>query len=47
MNMNGEEMQNVDKFKYLGVMINADGGIRGFWRKDRNGGQCQSYGKRT
>ena len=25
--MNGEEMREVDKYKYLGVMISTDGGM--------------------
>ena len=51
-NFIGEEMQEDDKFNYLGVMISTDRGVgeevanRGL-REERYGGRWQRCGKRT
>ena len=44
--VNGEEMQEVDKFNYLGVMISTDGGVGEEVAKRVLEGRWQSCGRR-
>ena len=48
--LNREEIQEVDKFNYLKVMMSMEGGIGrkwliGFSTEGRNGGRCQNWGE--
>ena len=44
--VNGEEMQEVDKFNYLGIMISTDGGKGEELAHRVLGRRCQSCGRR-